>query len=559
MKRIIYLIVFLTFLVIPLQFQSMAILQDIWIDSKISQVYVYPQSAMIVREGKVELDQGRYRVIFDNILEVFDEKTINVETLQTGKENAKVTGVSIETEILSEEPEEKIRQLQNEISNLERENKRITNEKSGLSDKKEFLNSIIYLFQDQRMYGNSGNTSTLIPSTEQLEDIYTFLNDKLKENYNQTLICDFELETNQAKIDYLQKQILLISDSQRETKKVISVDLEVLRKSNFSIILSYFISGEVSWEPVYDARIDISENRIDFITYALVRQATGTDWKDVSLFLSTARPTISGQLPPIVPWILRPYQPDQRIGQKMEAPMAFREDTDAVSMSAVAEQEFSVPVEYGGTSVTFNIPEKTSIYSGSKQEKILISEQEMSGAFNYKTFPRGNPFVYFNTFLENDLAIPLLPGQVNIFLDSGFTGDTAIGYIPPGEDFDLSLGIAENVKVKRELLKKFRDQTVIANIPSLKITTKYEYKITVENFQDMNSFIEIFETVPISEDDRIQINIDQVTPEPKVKDWNDKKGVWMWEYLLEPHDKIEIGIVYSVIHPRDMQIVGLVD
>src|SRR5690554_291602 len=136
MKRIIYLIVFLTFLVIPLQFQSMAILQDIWIDSKISQVYVYPQSAMIVREGKVELDQGRYRVIFDNILEVFDEKTINVETLQTGKENAKVTGVSIETEILSEEPEEKIRQLQNEISNLERENKRITNEKSGLSDKK---------------------------------------------------------------------------------------------------------------------------------------------------------------------------------------------------------------------------------------------------------------------------------------------------------------------------------------------------------------------------------------------------------------------------------------
>ena len=559
MKRIIYLIVFLTFLVIPLQFQSMAILQDIWIDSKISKVYVYPQSAMIVREGKVELDQGRYRVIFDNILEVFDEKTINVETLQTGKENAKVTGVSIETEILSEEPEEKIRQLQNEISNLERENKRITNEKSGLSDKKEFLNSIIYLFQDQRMYGNSGNTSTLIPSTEQLEDIYTFLNDKLKENYNQTLICDFELETNQAKIDYLQKQILLISDSQRETKKVKSVDLEVLRKSNFSIILSYFISGEVSWEPVYDARIDISENRIDFITYALVRQATGTDWKDVSLFLSTARPTISGQLPPIVPWILRPYQPDQRIGQKMEAPMAFREDTDAVSMSAVAEQEFSVPVEYGGTSVTFNIPEKTSIYSGSKQEKILISEQEMSGAFNYKTFPRGNPFVYFNTFLENDLAIPLLPGQVNIFLDSGFTGDTAIGYIPPGEDFDLSLGIAENVKVKRELLKKFRDQTVIANIPSLKITTKYEYKITVENFQDMNSFIEIFETVPISEDDRIQINIDQVTPEPKVKDWNDKKGVWMWEYLLEPHDKIEIGIVYSVIHPRDMQIVGLVD
>ncbi|MBN2396248.1 MAG: mucoidy inhibitor MuiA family protein, partial [Candidatus Atribacteria bacterium] len=403
MKRIIFLIVLLTFLVIPLQ--SMAILQDIWLDSEISQVYVYPQSAMIVREGKVELDQGRYRVNFDNILEVFDEKTVNVDTLQTDKGNVKITGVSIETEILSEEPEEKIRQLQNEISNLEKEIKRITNEKNGLSDKKEFLNSIIYLFQDQRM---SGSISTPIPSTEQLENIYTFLDDKLQENYNQNLIYDFELEENREKIDYLQKQILLISDGQRETKKIISVDLEVLQKSNFSIFLSYFISGEVSWEPVYDVRTDISENRIDFITYALVRQVTGTDWKNVSLSLSTARPTISGQLPPIEPWVLRPYQPDQIKGQKMEAPMVFREDTDAVSMSAVAEQEFSVPVEYGGTSVTFNIPEKTSVYSGSKQGKILISEKEMLGVFNYKTFPRGNPFVYFNAFLENDLAIPLL-------------------------------------------------------------------------------------------------------------------------------------------------------
>ena len=552
MKRKIFLLTLFIILVISLT--SLAIKQDVRIDSGISQVYVYPQSAMIVREGKVELDQGRYRVIFDDILEIFDEKTISVEMVKASNGKARIMGISIETEFLEEEPAEKIRQLQEEIAQLEKEIKKISSEKGSLNDKKEFLNSIIYLFQDQKITGNTANP---IPSTEQLKSIYGFLDEKLDTNYNQALNYDFEIEMKRGNINLLQKQLQLIAGRQREIKKVILVDLEVLQKNQFSILLSYLINEGIGWQPVHDVRTNIKENRIDLITYALINQLTGTDWKDVFLSLSTARPTVSGQLPPIESWFLRPYQPDQRISKTMEVPLVFREESDMVVISTFSEQELLVPVEYRGTSVTFNIPQKVSIPSGSSQEKILISEKEMLGDFNYKTFPRVNPFMYFNVFIENNLDIPLLPGQVNIFLDGGFTGNTRVSYTPPGEDFDISLGIAENIKVKRELLKKFRDETLIANIPSSKITTKYEYKITVENFQELKSLCHIFETIPVPEDDRIQITLDRVTKEPAVKDWNDKKGVWMWEFLLEPHGKIEIAIIYSVVHPRDMQIAGL--
>jgi uncharacterized protein (TIGR02231 family) len=187
----------------------------------------------------------------------------------------------------------------------------------------------------------------------------------------------------------------------------------------------------------------------------------------------------------------------------------------------------------------------------------MISEDELSGQFNYRAYPRKSPFMYFNVYVDNNLAIPLLPGEMNIFIEGGFTGNTSIEYIPPGNDFDVSLGIAENLKVERELVKKFRDETLIATIPSSKIATKYEYKITMENYQDTEAICHIFENIPVSEDDRIQVNIDNISKEPQLKNWEDKEGVWMWEVLLEPQEKDEISITYSIIHPRDIQIIDL--
>ena len=67
----------------------------------------------------------------------------------------------------------------------------------------------------------------------------------------------------------------------------------------------------------------------------------------------------------------------------------------------------------------------------------------------------------------------------------------------------------------------------------------------------------IFESIPVSEDDRIKVNIDKISKEPQLKDWNDKEGVWMWEFMLEPEGKNEITIIYSIVHSRDMKIIGL--
>ncbi len=540
-------------LIFLFSFTSLAIQQEIQLDSKISRVQVYPESAMVFQEGGIELTKGNYRLIFTDVVEKIDDRTIHVELEKDAQSRVRIKGVSMKTILLQEEPEEKIRQLKEEIKHLEKEIKKITSEKNSLNDKKEFLNSIIYLFQDQK---KADDSAMQIPSIEQLESLYVFLDEKLKINYHQNLDYDFQIEAYRDQITFLQKQLQQITEERRDSIKAISIDLEVFQKKHFKIFLAYQINKGISWQPVYDVRADIKKGNLALTTYALISQTTGVDWENVDISLSTARPTVSGQLPSIEPWFLRPYQPDERVSKTMELPMVDREESN-IAGTALKEPDFLVPVEHKGTSLSFHIPQKVSIPSGSSREKVMISEKQLAGKLNYKAYPRISPYMYFNVLVENHLDIPLLPGNVNIFLDGGFTGNTYLNYIPPGEDFDISLGIAENVKVKRELLKKFRDETLISNIPSSKVVTKYEYKITVENFQEIESSCQIFESIPVPEDDRIQVNLEKVTKDPEERDWNSKRGVWMWELLLGPQEKTEIYITYSIIHPRDMQIIGL--
>jgi len=146
---------------------------------------------------------------------------------------------------------------------------------------------------------------------------------------------------------------------------------------------------------------------------------------------------------------------------------------------------------------------------------------------------------------------------MNIFLEGDFVGTSSIDNIGPGEEFDLYLGVDENVKVKRECLEKKVDDVLIAGIPSPTRRTTFKYKTTIENYKNKKIKVLFFEAMPVSEDERIKVKIANVSLEPKEKDWKDRKGVWKWELELEPKQKQEIFYTFSVEHPRDMQVEGL--
>jgi uncharacterized protein (TIGR02231 family) len=238
--------------------------------------------------------------------------------------------------------------------------------------------------------------------------------------------------------------------------------------------------------------------------------------------------------------------------QAFEGDEVLKEEMNAPAAAPVYSQ-----AQEKGIAVVYTLPRKVTVKSDGAENKLPVSSQILKADYEYSTYPKAVTSAYLGSRVVNAKGLQLLGGRVNIFLDGDFVGISTIDSIGPQEEFDLYLGVDENVKVKRDMVEKKVDETFIGNIPSLLKRTTYKYKLTVENYKSKKIKVKLFEAIPVPEDDRIKIKMGQVSVEPKVKDWKDRKGVWLWELELEPKGKKEITYSYTLEHPRDMQIEGL--
>jgi len=526
---------------------------EIKVESRISKVTVYPASALINRTASLKLKRGEYEIVFADIVPEVDENSLRVYA--SGEAEVKLFGAQLRKEYLEEVPAEKIKRLQEEIQNLEDEVKATENFKKLLLEEKNFLDSI-RLFSHHQI---PQDLVTKMPSPEDLEKILKFLDAKLKENYSRLMEAEFSIREKKKKIDVLKRQLNQIRGPVRKLKRSIVVELQVLKGGNLDLSVSYMVRG-ASWRPIYDARASFEKNEVELVFYGIVKQTTGEDWEAVEIILSTAKPVIGGRMPYVSPWFLRPYQPIARIkGLKMEAPMyqrrAFEEEIRP-GEGRRPEVEYA-RVEEKGIAVVYKLARKATVKSDGSEHKLPVSSQILKAKFEYSTYPRLSPFAYLGTRVTNSSKLQLLAGRVNIFLERDFVGSSSIDNIAPGEDFDLYLGVDENVKVKRECLEKRVDETLIAGIPSRTKRITLKYKVSVENYKSKTINVRLFEAMPVSQDERIKVKIKDVSLQPDEKDWKDRKGVWLWKLKLEPKAKQEIFYTLLIEHPRDMQVEGL--
>lgn len=528
---------------------------EISADSRIAEVTIYPDSALINRAAGLKLGPGQHKVIFPDIIPDLDENSLRVST--QGMSEVRLLGAQVKREFLEEVPSERIQQLKDEIRKLGDEKKKLEDTKEILNKERQFLDSI-RLYADVQI---PKDLVTKMPQTQELEAMLKFLDTKLKENYSAYIECELKVRDIVEKTDVLKRQLAEISGPAKKLKRSIVVDLEVLKAGSIDLSISYLVNG-ASWQPIYDARADFEKSQVELVSYGIIKQATGEDWTDIEVSLSTAKPSIGGRMPYVSPWILRPYQPPinrRRGGMKAaRAPQAQFEAFDKVEelKEAAREPEYALPQEKG-VAVVYKLLQKTNIKSDGSDHKLAISSQTLKADFEYSTYPRLGVYAYLGSRVVNAKDLQLLSGRVNIFLEGDFVGTSNIDNIAPNEEFDLYLGIDENVKVKREQIEKKVDETLIAGIPSPTKRITLKYKLTVENYKSKKIKVKLFEAIPVSEDDRIKVKMGQVSLEPKEKDWKDRKGIWLWEFELEPKAKQEIIYSYTVEHPREMQVEGL--
>ena len=203
------------------------------------------------------------------------------------------------------------------------------------------------------------------------------------------------------------------------------------------------------------------------------------------------------------------------------------------------------------TSATFEIPTKSSIPSDKTKHKVTIALASLTGEFSYSAAPKLRPNAYFKAHLVNSTGYPLLSGSMSVFVDNGFVATSQLSNVAPGEKFDAFLGVDNAIRVERILVSRL---TETGGVFSKTTKVTYTALIKIENLKKTPQALSVLDNIPFSQNEKIEVKVDSPRPDEATRD---ASGIVTWTISINPGEKRDLKLAFSVEYPADLNVVGL--
>jgi uncharacterized protein (TIGR02231 family) len=501
---------------------------------------------------------GMYRIICDDLPKGFNESSLQVSGLGTAK--ATVLGVDIiqmRGEV-AETPRYKELEERLELLTAQRDSLGIT--LASLQERKNFISNLgSYPFRNQ-------------PEEKEKLDIFRvtdwktlidFLEKERTAAERATYHINEKMQEIKKEIDWITAELNSMR-SKGTWNKRIAIDCEVASAGNLDLDLTYIVPG-ASWEPEYTARYQSSDGTVELVYNAKLSQVTGEDWARTSIMLSTAQPQVGAAPPKLTPYYITSLgdilhvRGKEAKSQEYAAKVARTpaeaeglEDTDALGGASIPIPTAAADAAASEFATNLSIRKTVDLPSGADPRRFMVLTEELEGKFTRYTAPRMSQKVYIQGTFTNTLEVPILSGTAEVYIEtpgpggkgtvSNFVGKEALSSVIAGEEFELHLGIDQDMKVEHKQVKKERLTKQGAK------TTKYRYSylITLESFKRDSVTVTAQDRIPVS---RVkEVKIDDVDLEPKPNEERED-GILTWKFTLPPKGKQEVRIEYTIEYP----------
>jgi uncharacterized protein (TIGR02231 family) len=347
----------------------------------------------------------------------------------------------------------------------------------------------------------------------------------------------------------------------------VSVVLAAAAAVSAEVDVSYHVSS-ASWRPLYDLTLNGEKLTVGYL--AEVTQQSGEDWPETRLVLSTARQGQQQGLPELSPWYIgRPAPPPVRPVPMMARGGAFTgsaESTVAGGMptlppqgavmaaAAPAPQARDLTAEVGepgesGAGVTYTVALPVAVPADGGPHKTTVAKFEADAVLDYLTVPVIAAEAYLRATVTNGPLL-LLPGTARVFHGPQFVGKTDLDTVAAGEEFDVQLGVDDQIRVERKLTRRSTSKAVLSGTRTIDIA----YEITVENHRAGKAKVSVHDHIPLSRDAEIKVKAREAAPVPaKVDDL----GELTWDLSLDGGKSATIRHRFAVEHPAGATVVGL--
>lgn len=251
------------------------------------------------------------------------------------------------------------------------------------------------------------------------------------------------------------------------TDEIRVISLELSGERSRSITLTYLVPAPV-WKTAYRLVIG-NDQKARLQAWAVVENATGEDWDEIALTLSSGAPvTLSQhlhqrywherQVVPVTAGSTSAPRPDNSKAMISAAgaapalrralPFAEAEASFAGDMAAPAPASRQAEPNEGMTSATYRLPQPVDLKAGQTLSLPFVDDEVPAERVSVFQPERNENHPIAALFLKNDSPVSLPPGILTVYDDqNGYVGDAQMAGLPAGESRMASFAADRKVEV----------------------------------------------------------------------------------------------------------------
>jgi uncharacterized protein (TIGR02231 family) len=334
-------------------------------------------------------------------------------------------------------------------------------------------------------------------------------------------------------------------------KDVRTIAVGVSAERPAEVRVSYQVNG-AGWRPAYRAGLDSVSSKMLLERQGVITQATGEDWTNVRLKLSTGQPRLSPQGTEPRPWKLSLLEPRSGLVSGYATNLAAAPAALMRESRKADELKQEAPLEVQTAFATeFEVPGAVSLPSDGRKLTVSLAKLSLPAKMRLRVVPRLDAQAVVTAEAERPEGV-WLAGDIQLYRDGNYVGAT--GWNPQSSAaLVLPFGRDSLVRVK---VDRAKDRNGTRGIIESRKEREVSDLYTLTSHHKTPVELLVLESSPVSTNDQIKVEA-RFDPKPTSENWEERQGVVAWARAIAPNETLKFSVAYTIGYPKDGAVVGL--
>ncbi len=495
---------------------------DLPVTSRVTAVTVYPDGARVTREAVFSAPEGQHELILTDL-----PRGTPLASVRVAIEGARLGGVRTREDYVPPRDTAESEALRLARAEVERLEEALRAGRAQVADIRLEADAARARLRFLDGIGRAEGLAAQTPAA--LGDLVAMIGHETLEARRAEAGAERRAEAAERALKDLTEQLARARQAvealvpETETRALLAVALSAGTAVEGRLSITYTVP-QAGWQPLYDLHLARAAGRVRIERGAFVHQATGENWSDIALTLSTRRPTQQGEPTELYPWIPQLGDPDEiRPMPRAKAEGALMELTAAAPVADMAQAAFD------GLSVRYDYPAPVSVATGADRVRLMLPPVEAAAEIEARAVPLMDETAFLIARLRNASDDVILPTpEARFYLDGQYVGQRDLPFAAAGAEMVLSFGPIEGLVLERVVKTRSEGDRGLISRAS---TRSEAVEIVVENLTGETWPLIVLDRVPVSEQDDLRITW-SARPMPDETDVNDRRGILAWHLDL---------------------------